>query len=125
MQGKQKKSPFSKWASNISKVVLLGVVLSIIGCEKPSDIPADKVSVLDAIRAAGFMFDSTLVDVTNEDSLTTSEVVGPMTGPKVIPKMGEKPPKKGRYNYARYKEVSLIYQHNSWAIDSAELHENQ
>ena len=117
-------------SSNLSSlfgigVILLGVVLAILALEDPADIPADKVAVLDAIRDAGFMFDSTMVEVTDEDSLRTTQVAGPMTGPKIIPENGEKPPKKGRHNYARYLEVSLAYQNDAWTITGAELHPKQ
>lgn len=105
--------------------VLVIVALFLVSCDNAKDVPPKQEAVLQAMREVGFMFDSTLVHVSGEESEKKAFVKGPMTGLRIIPKPGEEVAAKARYNYARYESVELKMQNGKWVVADATLNSKQ
>jgi len=93
--------------------------MSLNGCSSAEDKSPQERVVLSALREAGFMFDTTLVDVIGEEQ-DMAIVTGPMTGPVVIPAPEQEAPQKRKDNYTPYRQVSLNREGTVWVIQSAD-----
>lgn len=120
MNKKSLNNNFHRGKLNVCVFLILGL-LTLSACSSAANTPPEKQEVLQGMRDAGFEFDSTLVQVSGEESKDSATVTGPMIGPKEIPGLGTPAPEKGGNNFTEYQEVQLSMQNNQWIVISATL----
>jgi hypothetical protein len=98
-------------------LVMVLVALGITGCAKGTKL-AGRTEALQAMKAAGFKFDSNIISTEYGTSAAVMIVTGPMIGPKVLG--GEIPPKNGE-TYTQYSRVMMKLAEKKWVIAETTL----